>query len=130
MNRIFDNFRKAIEKELSELNSLELEKVLSVFQNEINKLLGKGVIPIGPDYNLSGIALEYRVKDIFRKMGFDVKSGPPKLYDAIICPSAKLKIKKSIVLEIKLSKSVSPTRTDLRQLDDWVFELSGEEIAR
>ena len=36
----------------------------------------------------------------------------------------------SLVVEVKSGKSLSPTREHLRQLDDWVFDLSGESRAR
>ena len=48
------------------------------------------------------------------------------------CPSFEgLELENPIVLEIKSSNKASgPSIAELRELDDWVFELSGEEFAR
>lgn len=130
MSGKFDNFQRAIREELLKLDRPDLQEVLSSSEKTIKKLSEEGIVSFGPDYKLGGGALEFRVKDIFTKMGFDTESGPIGLHDAIIKPFDGLDPTKPIVVEIKSSKSPSPSRDDLRQLDDWVFELSGEEKAR
>ncbi|GMV17109.1 MAG: hypothetical protein AMXMBFR56_53330 [Polyangiaceae bacterium] len=62
-------------------------------------------------------------------MGLTVTTESPDLWDAVLgLPGGDPS--KPCVLEVKSAKGVGPTRSDLRQLDDWVFELSGEEKAR
>jgi len=130
MRKTFDSFRKAMREELQALNLPDIQEVLSEFRVELNELLKDHIVSAGPDYKLGGEVLEYRVQYIFDKMGFQIELGPPRLYDAIVRPFEGLYPEKPIVVEVKSSGKVGPSREDLRQLDDWVFELSREEFAR
>jgi hypothetical protein len=130
MGRTFDNFRKAVRKELQALNSPDIQKVRLAFEAEMSELLKDRIVSAGPDYSLGSKALEFRVQYIFNDMGFQVEPGPIGSYDAIVHPFGDLEPSKPVVIEVKSSKSTSLPREALRQLDDWVFELSGEERAR
>jgi hypothetical protein len=84
MREKYSNFRKAVQKELRALSSPDMQEILSVFETEISNLVRTGVVSLGPDYLLGSDALEFRVLDIFSKMGFEVEEGPPGSHDAII----------------------------------------------
>jgi len=72
-----------------------------------------------------------RVKKIFSEMGFEVSQGRANnLEDFIIKPRQHFKMKSPLVVEVKSGKKHYVDRKSLRQLDDWVFELSGEDKAR
>ena len=130
MDENFKNFRTLIREELAKVESPSYEAVDMAFKREMELLLKDGIVRLRPEHTLGKFALEYYVKDVFANLGFPVESGPLNLYDAIIKPMPGFSPNMPLVLEIKSSKEPSPTRNNLRQLDDWVFELSGEEIAR
>ncbi|MDD5473142.1 MAG: hypothetical protein PHU34_03230 [Candidatus Methanoperedens sp.] len=117
-------------RQVIESNNFTVEELKSWFDDELEYLVKYGKISYKDDRYLGGIALEIRIRNIFESLGFSVTKGKEGLYDAIIYPQKNLEPTKPIVLEIKSGKDISPTRSDLRQLDDWVFELSGEEKAR
>ena len=107
---------------------------MSFFEKGINgvidSLIDDDRLLFGPDHQLGGRWLESRVRCIFREMGFTVEKGPVGFYDAVVKPPGGWKPADPLVVEIKSGKSPSPAREDLRQLDDWGFELSGEEAVR
>lgn len=103
--------------------SKEVETVLE-------NLSEAGAIALGPDKNLAGKALELRTKFLFEKMGFDIAQGRPHLEDFIVKSPSDTELKDPLVLEVKSSRRSNVSRDDLRQLDDWVFDLSGEQMAR
>ena len=113
------------------MNDLEFETLYSVTIQELKKVYEHGKIQLTDDTALSGLLLELRVKQLFSDITLDVReSRAPNLENITIQPSAEFRTKKPIVVEIKSSKYPQVSRSDLRQLDDWVYELSGEEIAR
>ena len=128
-NNNFNSFRKAIKSELQKLDSPNYLEVWAVFGKEIDSLSKVGIVSLGNDCHLTGEALEFRVRQILEKMGFEVEEGRPNLED-IVVKSDDLEPNKPLVIEVKSSKSPSPKRENLRQLDDWVFDLSGEDMAR
>ncbi len=67
---------------------------------------------------------------LFEKLGFDVVKGRSSMEDFIIKPPSDTQINDPLVLEVKSSQKPHLSRDNLRQLDDWVFDLSGEEKAR
>lgn len=123
----FDNLRKLLADELKKLGKSNLGQVHDVIKGILENLVREGVLVLGHDHSLGGDALEYRVEQLFRALNLRVSKGRPGLEDFIVSADDE---STPLVVEIKSSKSPSPTRSDLRQLDDWVFELSGEEVAR
>ncbi|MBB1445090.1 hypothetical protein [Pseudoalteromonas sp. SG43-3] len=117
----------AILKEASVLTIGEAEEFL---RSNLEKLHETGELSLGNDKDLSGKPLELRVKELFKKAGFNIKNGRNGYEDFTISPDNNFSIQDSIVIEVKSSKNISPKLSDLRQLDDWVFNLSGEENAR
>lgn len=65
-------------------------------------------------------------------MGFQPEKGKKGSWDILIRPPGNLAPKKPVVVEVKSreKKGNYPLMDDLRQLDDWVFQLSGAEEAR
>lgn len=85
------------------------------------------------DYQLKDTPLEKRVGELLRQVGIDVSHEPRgSKEDFILKPRADWLPQNTIVLEVKgkLSKTSPNTKEDLRQLDDRVFELSGEMTIR
>lgn len=128
----YGSFRKAIRQELQELKLPKMGEVQKALDKELRELLRDGVVSPGPLCKLGGKDLEIYVRHIFDDMGFKVelKKCDESKWDGIIHPSKELKPRKPIVLEVKSCDKKSPKMDDLRQLDDWVFQLSGEEEAR
>ena len=96
----------------------------------LEKLRNDGTIAFGQDKDLMGRSLELRVTMLFASMNFSVKNGRKSLEDCIIEPPSGFTPDTPLVLEVKSSKHPNIDRSDLRQLDDWVFDLSGEEQVR
>ena len=103
---------------------------LKGFERDAERLHREGVLILAPDHKLKGKPLEWRVRNMFREMGFSIQFSKSVAHDGVLEPPDGLKPKKPVVLEIKSSKNTSSSRDDRRQLDDWVFESSGEEKAR
>jgi len=109
------------------------DELLRQFRHALENLAQKGVVKFGPDYKLGGDILAIRVQLILSTMGLSVTSGRESLEDLIVAAPkfAANSYPYPLVMEVKSGKWPSPTREHLRQLDDWVFELSGEgEIRR
>ena len=107
------------------------ENVLKEIEKTLEVLSETGKIELGPDENLRGTPLEIRTRLLFEKMGFDIRQGHrSNLEDFIISPPTDAENNHPLVLEVKSSNRPNISRGDLRQLDDWVFDLSGEEKAR
>jgi len=109
---------------------LDYDDVLSAVKRGLEEGIREGDIVTGPDHTLMADALEVRVANLFRDCGFEVVAGRPKQEDFIVRPLPECSPRTSLVVEVKGGKAQAPDRDDLRQLDDWVFELSGEERAR
>ncbi|KPZ65647.1 hypothetical protein AN392_01195 [Pseudoalteromonas sp. P1-16-1b] len=117
----------AILKEADISNIYEAE----IFCNQqLDKLHTTGKISLGDDKDLSGFPLELRIKELFYNAGFNIIDGRNGYEDFTINPDDSFAIKDRVAIEVKSSKNISPKLSDLRQLDDWVFNLSGEESAR
>jgi hypothetical protein len=106
------------------------EDLLKEIVATLESLSEKGAIVLGHDKDLTGKALEIRTRLLFRGMSFDIHAGRSALEDFIIPPPPDTQRKDPVVLEVKSSRKPHIGRDDLRQLDDWVFDLSGEEEAR
>jgi hypothetical protein len=119
-NKILDEFPdisyKVIEKEFNSIT----EELMETYKLKI------GI----PDEQLSEKYLEFRVHMLFKEMGSNLILDQTGVnHDGIIqFNSGKTEFK--LVLEIKSHKNGVAATEDLRELDDWVFQLSGEEKAR
>jgi len=122
-----DNF---LDKELEKHNDISFEELESWFEKKMEILVNDGKIFYRNEEFLGGNALEIKVRHILKQIGFKITYEKNIDCDGIIRHNDDFKLKKPVVLEIKSGKSNSPSRTQLRQLDDYIFELSGEEKAR
>ena len=120
----------AILREIQKIKNPDLRKLQKVIETKVEYLCEKGLISFGHDYSLTGLGLECRIKIIFQKMGFSISRGRDGMEDFVIKVPESLKPNTPIVLEVKSSRKPIITRDELRQLDDWVFDLSKEERAR
>jgi hypothetical protein len=131
MEREYTGFRQAIRKSLKNMESPDVSKVRSVFEAELRGMLLSGIVSFGSEYKLRDDDLEAYVLYVFRNMGFQPQEGDPGEWDLVVSPfDESLEPQKPVVIEVKSSGKKSPTLDNLRQLDDWVFDLSGEEEAR
>ena len=107
-----------------------LSEVSQFIRQELRRLADLGKLVLGSDRSLTGESLEVRVYLLFQSMGFDIHRGRQKLEDFVIDAPDGAKTKQPLVLEVKSDRKPTLQREDLRQLDDWVFDLSQEEVAR
>jgi hypothetical protein len=107
-----------------------VEEAEQFFYKQIELLQQAREISLGLDKDLGGKSLELRVKEIFHEAGFNIIDGRKGCEDFIVEPHPDYTIQEHIVLEVKSSGKPAPNLDDFRQLDDWVFYLSGEEAAR
>ncbi len=108
------------------------DKLYEQFEDAIYGLVQKEVVHLKSDYQLGGRALEIRVRLILEGMRLIVRNGRNSTAEDWIVdvPSFALN-SMPLVIEVKSGrKGVGPTQENLRQLDDWVFELSGEDKIR
>lgn len=77
-----------------------------------------------------GVILEIRVQQLFESVGFDIRPGREGKEDFVITAKGNDTPTDNLVVEVKSGKKRPIDLDDLRQLDDWVFDLSGEEQAR
>ena len=125
------NLKLVIENYVSSLPSLlRYDMMLKEIETILESLSETGALTLGHDKDLTGKALEIRIRLLFEKMGFDVVKGRSSMEDFIIKPPLDTQISDPLVLEVKSSQKPNLSRDNLRQLDDWVFDLSGEEKAR
>ena len=88
------------------------------------------------DYELHGREfLEPRVCELFRQLGFKVTPDPRgnNKEDLLLEAPAEWTPQNRIVVEVKstiVDHKKSPAIRDLRELDDWVFDVSGEKDIR
>lgn len=106
------------------------DDVLKHIKGILDDLAESDEIALGNDKDLTGAPLEVRTKIIFEKMGFEIREGRLGLEDFVVQPPPNVQQNEPIVLEVKSSRKQNIDRDNLRQLDDWVFDLSGEEKAR
>jgi hypothetical protein len=104
--------------------------LLDEFQQVLRSLHQQGIVTLGDDAFLASGGLELRVEESLRAMRLGVRERSRSLEDRVVYPPSGMEPSVPAVVEVKSSKYTSPSRDDLRQLDDWVFELSGEEVAR
>jgi|GEM_PF-4535385 len=115
-------------------NVQDYQTLLDTCEQELKALTRDGSIRFGPDYTLANQALEVRVENIFASLGFYIQRGRKGYEDFSVRATSAYADRSALtplVIEVKSSvKSSSPSRDDLRQLDDWVFDVSGEEHQR
>ncbi len=103
-----------------------LKEVKLIFSD----LAETGVLVLGEDKDLTGSTLEIRTSLLFRRFGFKVDKGRQNQEDFLIKYDFATENNEILAVEVKSSRQPNISRDDLRQLDDWVFDLSGEEKAR
>ena len=130
MTEKYNSFRQAINRSIRTIDSPLFGEIKKIFNSEIASLCEEGIVIFEKDYTLTGFALECRVKNIFKMLEFDIHKGRDGMEDFIVNPPDGYEPTKPIVLEVKSSRKQQISRDQLRQLDDWVFELSGEQEAR
>jgi hypothetical protein len=120
----------AIKDFLSTAGISDVTSARKVLDRELRALQKNGDLVLESDECLSGFSLELRVQRLFEAAGFAISEGRPGMEDFVVGPNEEDGKKDNLVLEVKSSRSAQPSLDDLRQLDDWVFDLSGEETAR
>ena len=96
----------------------------------LDKLAKEEVITFSDEYTLRGTYLERRVQLSLKKIGFNVQEGRPRKEDLVCQPPNERQSSHPLVWEVKSGHKPCASTEHLRQLDDWVFELSGESSRR
>lgn len=107
-----------------------LEKLNSELRAVLAELAASGEIPLGQDKDLTGDSLEVRVALLLRSAGFETRHGRPGMEDLVVAAPTSSPLQRPLVIEVKSDRKPTIQRQDLRQLDDWVFDLSQEDVAR
>jgi hypothetical protein len=126
-NKLISSFTAGIE----EITDPIFDEIQNEIREQLKKLYIEGKIKLCDDFSLQHAGLEFRVEKLLQNMGLDVSPGrDANLEDFIISPCNYFSIQSPLVVEVKSGKDQYVHRKHLRQLDDWVFELSGEDKAR
>ncbi len=110
--------------------NIKYDNINKHLQSILDDLAKNGEISLGNDKDLAGLPLEIRINIIFKEMGLNIRKGRPGLEDFVVQSPPNVQPNMPIVLEVKSSRKPNINRVNLRQLDDWVFDLSGEDKAR
>jgi hypothetical protein len=110
--------------------SLKLDDMRDAIKLKLWELAEDGQLSLGLDHWLTGDNLEIRVHLLFQEMGFAINRGRPGLEDFVVTPPSGAKTALPLVIEVKSERKPQISRDNLRQLDDWVFDLSQEDVAR
>lgn len=106
------------------------EDLQNRFKLALDNLAERGIVQLGPDHQVGGHALEVRVRLLLAEMGLTVSIGRGSLEDLVVSVPDFAQPSIPLVVEVKSGKQDGPDTADLRQLDDWVFQLSGEAAIR
>ena len=121
-------------KELIEILSQEgisnFSKAEKFLTTQLRLLQKNSQLNLGDDKDLAALSLEIRVQRLFESVEFDIRPGREGKEDFVIVARENDTPNNNLVVEVKSGKSGQIALMDLRQLDDWVFDLSGEEQAR
>lgn len=120
----------ALESHARENPRVPLSEISSAIQLELRRLAESGSLPLGSDKDLTGESLEVRVFLLIQIMGIPIARGRKGFEDFVVSPPSGATTNRPLVIEVKSDRKPSVQREDLRQLDDWVFDLSQEEVAR
>lgn len=127
----YDKLIENLESSILNISDPNYDEINENVNKLLRRLYHSGKIKLKEDYCLSNGALEVRVEQLFQIMGFQIRDGRKNnLEDFIVDPSEEFETQIPLVIEVKSNKNSCLSRVDLRQLDDWVFELSGEEEIR
>jgi hypothetical protein len=122
--------RAAIRREIEKTDSPLLSDVEKAIHKELESLCLEGGISFGDNHSLSGLGLECRVERAFKELGLEISRGRDGMEDFVVSPPLGVTPAVPLAIEVKSSRKPHLGRDELRQLDDWVFELSGEQQAR
>ncbi|MFA5903590.1 MAG: hypothetical protein WC836_06605 [Desulfobacula sp.] len=120
-----------LESSISSVHEARYDEINQEVDSLLKRLYQAGKISLAEDFCLAGKALEVRVEKLLKSIGLQIREGRREnLEDFIVNPSTDFTTKIPLAIEVKSGKNQCISRDDLRQLDDWVFELSGEEDIR
>jgi len=119
-----------LKKILSSAGKTDVTSAKHYLLEQLKLLQQNGDLELGYDKDLTGISLELRVKQLFQEIDLNIIDGRPGQEDFVVIADHNSKHKDNIVIEVKSSRKPNIMIDDLRQLDDWVFDLSDEEKAR
>jgi hypothetical protein len=124
-----DEFDRAAAELVASCDNPEYDFLQERFTSVLDELAESGDLNFGSDYSLGDKALETRVRLILKDMGFSARKGRRSYEDIVVDVPEFAKPSIPLVIEVK-SGNKPPGRAALRELDDWVFELSGESRNR
>lgn len=125
-----NKLRTAIRTVIEGMHQPLLDDIQKAMGDEIATLRTEGLISLREDKDLGDFSLELRVNEVFKSMGFSIQRGRTGMEDYVVAPLEEAEPQRPLVIEVKSSRKPTIGRDELRQIDDWVFDLSGEELAR
>lgn len=129
-NGALQSLKDALSSHVTASPQLSLHDVLRDVGDVLGELAEAGVVSLGKDENLTGPSLEIRVLLLLQSIGWAAARGRRGLEDLLVPPPLGAKTQRPLVIEVKSDRKPHIQRDQLRQLDDWVFDLSQEERAR
>ena len=130
MKDSLDGLRKELSDFVTGISTNLYTDLSNQFRDLLNKMARKGLVDIGSDAGLRDDALELRVRMLFERAGMEVADPRPAKEDLVVEPPTDSGFYIPLVIEVKSSSKAIPSVDGLRQLDDWVFDLSGEKGVR
>lgn len=130
MNNSIDNIRKELERFTAKISTDTYNALFKEFRQLLDKMARNRLIDLGNDFGLEGSRLEIRVRLLFEHASMEVEDGRPGMEDFVIKPPENSGFYLPLVIEVKSRSKQSPEMDHLRQLDDYVFDLSGEKGVR
>lgn len=120
----------ALESQVKDNPGKTFVEVLQAIEKELRRLAESGLLSLGADKDLTGESLEIKVLLLFKAMGIAIKRGRNGFEDFVATPPTGATPNRPLVIEVKSDRKSTVQTEVLRQLDDWVFDLSQEEVAR
>lgn len=130
MKNSFDNIRKELEDFTANISTNRYNSLFKQFKKLLEKMALNGMVELGDDYKLKEDLLEIKVKILFEYAGMEVIDGRTNMEDFVIEPPKNSGFYIPLVIEVKSRGKPTPEMDHLRQLDDWVFDLSLEKEIR
>ena len=131
MNNSIDKIKIELDSFKDSISTNSYKGLFKQFKEYLKKMAINGIVELGDDFKLNEEVLEIRVQILFEYAGMDIINGRPGMEDFVIKPPENSELFYiPLVIEVKSRNKACPKLDHLRQLDDWVFDLSGEKHIR
>lgn len=115
---------------IEQIEESEFDYLSEKYGKKLKALVDAGIVRLKNDHDLHGTALEIRVRELFVSAGMSTQDGRPGREDLIVDENTTIDCHIPLVVEVKSRNKPQIELDYLRQLDDYVFELSKEQGIR